>query len=187
MYIQVINDEGKFGIVSDYNESWIAHGRKLGGKWDRDKKAWFFDEKKQVIVGSVLMEVFGESPFSDGEVERVDIKIKAIDFDNCDTIQIGTIVVAVRRYRDFAVQLKNGAYVTNDDFPERGGSAKYPSCDPDDDVEMIVPNFPLSILADIDKELYMIIDNEVKNQDGLICEKKKLEKRLTEIDLLLAI
>ncbi|MGM0112185.1 hypothetical protein [Enterococcus sp. DIV0187] len=186
MNIQVIETEKKIGIVSDYNKTWIAHARKLGGKWDGDKKAWFFDKKKQDIIDDVLLEIFGESPFSDEDVKRVDIKINAIDFVNDDTIRVGTIIVAVRRCRDYAVQLKNGAYVSKGDFPASGGSMKYPCCKPDENVEMIVPNFPLSILAGIDKELYTIIDDEVKQQDELIREKQKLEKRLAEINLLLA-
>lgn len=187
MSIQVINEDKKFGIVSDYNQTWISKARKLGGKWNGVRKAWFFDNKKQDVVDESLKEVFGESPFSDEEVERVDIKIKGVDFIKNNTIQVGTIVVASRRSRDVPVQLKNDAYVTSGDFPSRGGSAAYPCCEPNEDVEMIVPNFPVSILSKIDKALYTIIDDEVKQQDELIREKKRLEKRLAEIDLLLAI
>lgn len=186
--MRIDNAEGKVQVKSEYNKKFVARAKQLGGKWNGSNKSWDFPEKLKERVENLVKDVYGYLPEDKSQTKT--IEIKAIDFIDKDdfSVKVGTILVAKRWNRDKPVQLYN-AYVSEGELPASGGSAAWPSVNPDKNVKIVVNDVPLTILDSIEEE-YEIISNNVNGkqdtEQAYLEEKEQLIKRIKEIDVLIA-
>lgn len=122
--VKLEKSEGKIYTTTTYNATFIKKAKNLQGKWDGEH--WVFDEKVENLVREILKEIYG----TDGEcfTKKVTVELELDKYFTVDKqeLKIGDLVIAIRRYRDSEVILKEGAIVVTGGFPSSGGSMKTP-------------------------------------------------------------
>jgi len=178
--------EGKLEITTPYSSSFVTAIKKLGGKWNKDKKVWVVDEEFENKVNDLIIRIYNYD--ITGTEKVITVQYNAKDFYDGDDIVIGNRIAVYRPSRDQEVRLKDTIIIEND-FPARGGSAQYPTVfeyNAEYDVILRTDLYEryYNKLTDEEKEKVEIIEKE-SERDVLLREKEKLEKRLKEINKLL--
>ena len=178
--------EGKLEITTPYSSSFVTAIKKLGGKWNKDKKVWVVDEEFENKVNDLIIRIYNYD--ITGTEKVITVQYNAKDFYDGDDIVIGNRIAVYRPSRDEAVKL-NKTIIIENDFPSRGGSAQYPTVfeyNAEYDVILRTDLYEryYNKLTDEEKEKVEIIKKE-SERDVLLREKEKLEKRLEEINKLL--
>lgn len=188
--IDIKKEDGKISVKSSYNASFVEKARELNGKWDSGKKVWVFDDDREEAINAALLECYGYT--NDDLGDKVKVKIRAGYFENSDgEVKIGSILIAKRWDRDKPVTLYNRAYVIKGEFQKTGGSRNHPAVAVGSNIWIIVDGIPRTVIEKYDdkdirgEKTYEILENGI-DRDALEAEKEKLEKRLAEIEELLA-
>lgn len=184
MKVTVENETIK--VNSPYNKSFVAGAKQIQGKWNAP--CWVFPEENKEAVKALLIECYGEC----GELGTVSTVTVDLDLDTYTEgyedgeIRVGSIVVLKRLYRDREVIFSDNAMLINGGFATSGGSVKSPRIAADKNTIVRVKGVPETIYSKIkDHEgVKLVSDIDV---ESLKVERKKLLKRLAEIDSLLAI
>lgn len=175
-----------FCIECPYSERFVYKIKLLQGKWNRDDRVWTVDYRLAERVKKVLLEVFG----TDGSdlTDTVSIRLTGTEWDDFSCMnQIGFCgrLVCERKNRDDDVTLGPGIVAVSLYYYHSGGSMKYP--------ELALKGTPIFEVYDIPKSVY----EKIKNREGvelitsvdhtqtkhaLLEEKKKLEKRIIDIE-----
>lgn len=182
---EVIND--KFLITCPYEKAFIAEIKKLGGRWHAPQ--WVVDVRQKERAEDVLLEIFGENG-TDEPVDTVDIKLTGTEWNDSETsstLKFCNRVVAYRPGRDSRVRFGSGVVVVEAEFPETGGSAKYPSLCMETDCPVFeVYNVPRAVyekIKDINGvELLPAAESKELQLEKLKSERDKLKKMTGEID-----
>jgi hypothetical protein len=154
----VKNAEGvvtKIGVRCPYHPEVVKQFRALNGKWNQDKKAWYFDARDKARVVDVLRKVFGVAP-GDPAPRLVTVVLKPKFLDamyGVEAISELGRVVAVRRGRDARVELGDGVRILTGGFRPSGGSARKPELAPEDGTSLEVRDVP-QLLAEQLKAQY---------------------------------
>ncbi|OXZ29171.1 hypothetical protein B9N49_00685 [Finegoldia magna] len=178
--------EGKLEITTPYSSSFVTAIKKLGGKWNADKKVWAVDEEFEDKVNDLIIRIYNHDVT--GKEKVITVEYNAKDFYNSEDVVLGKRITVYRPSRDEAVKL-NKTIIIENDFPARGGSAKYPTVfeyNAEYDVTLRTDLYEryYNKLTDEEKEKVKIIKKE-SDRDALLREKEQLEKRLEEINKLL--
>ncbi len=111
-------------VESPYNPKFPAEAKKLGGRWDGDRKAWTFDVRDEERVRDLCLGIYGE----DGrEHDKVTVRfaVPAGDLGAQTYWRFGR-QIAHRPGRDAEVRLGEAVVLLEGKFRSSGGSAKYP-------------------------------------------------------------
>lgn len=114
--MEVIKEENKIKVKSEYNEEFISRAHELQGKWDAP--FWVFDERTADRLETILKEIYGEgfTPASRTEIE-IDLDSFYEDcYEDKSTLAYKNIAFATRFGRDSRVTLKGDAYVSVGSF-----------------------------------------------------------------------
>jgi hypothetical protein len=150
--LKIKKTETEIAVYSDYNAEWKGRAKAMGGKWN--KEAWVFEIEKEQAVMNAVKAIYGYA--ENGEIIEVRIDFNKIHAEKqvFGSLKIGSLICASRHKRDWAVQLKNGAWVEKGTFDRSGGSANYPAVTWRED---------MTIRVKIPRELY----DSLTNYDGI--------------------
>ena len=178
-------EDGKIYLSFDYNEGFIKSIKQMGGRWNSDKSEWSLDEELLDRAEEMAIRYTG---LSFNKHDRVKIKYLAIDFKDNGKIKIGDAIMVERRYRDSNVSFKcNTVVIDGDEFPERGGSVKYPdvNCSENCLLQSVVSMELLDFISDdMRKKIEVVEDSSRK--EILIKKKFELETQLNKVNTELA-
>lgn len=176
--MEILREDGKIKVQSEFNRDFIREAKQIQGKWDAPY--WVFPEKVADRLDKVLIDVYGEG-FQ--EVPKVEIEIDLDTFrKDGDDLTYKGLTIATRRYRDSSVILKYDAYVTEGNFLSRGGSTKYPEVTWADGTKLRV-SVPETLTKELPQGVTLVQEKSEKQK--LLEEKERLLKRIAEIDELL--
>jgi hypothetical protein len=146
----VRNSEGtitKIAVRCPYHPEIVKQFRALNGKWNQDKKAWYFDVNAKAQVVDALRTVFGAAP-GDPAPRLVTVVLTSKFMDAMygaeDIRELGRIV-AQRLGRDARVQLGPGVVVKSGGFRPSGGSSRKPELAPEDGTSLEVRDVPQAL------------------------------------------
>jgi hypothetical protein len=145
----------KIGVRCPYHPTIVKQFRALNGKWNQDKKAWYFDVHAKAQVVDALRSVFGAAP-GDPAPRLVTVVLKPAFMDAVyrdETISALGRVVASRLGRDARVQLGPGVVLRSGGFRPSGGSSRKPELAPEEGTSLEVKDVPY-VLAEQLKAQY---------------------------------
>jgi len=119
-----VGGESRIRVKSPYHPDFPKYAKNLGGKWDADKRVWFFDPRDEGSVRDLCQDCFG----TDGKTEPdlVDCRIRLACFQGADAWFAGRRI-ARRGARDWPVKLGDGVVVVGrGEFCSSGGSRRNP-------------------------------------------------------------
>lgn len=126
MQIEIVEADGALQVRGPYSEDNNEAYRSIGGKWDRDARAWVVSTARV----SDLVSLFGT--WGGGTVQA-EVRLHQTDGKKRKSIQIGGYVLASRRSRDRAAELGPGVTLISGTIPPSGGSMRNPAVNPSDD------------------------------------------------------
>lgn len=183
--MEVIKEDGKLKVKSEYNAEFIRKAHELSGKWD--SPYWVFDEKNEQIVRQTLMEVYGEDGTPQKEV-TIDIDLDKYFPEyyrgRNDDAEFHGKSLCYRPGRDSNVKMRNDAIVIKGGFPSNGGSRNHPALDWENGTVIRVTVTEAAYLAEKEHEGITLHENDDKTQkiQALKDEKERLMARVAEID-----
>ena len=117
--IEIVKENEQVLLRAPYSTTNNNAYRARGGKFDRDKAAWIFDDT--TATQKMIDDLFGsESPLC-----RIRLTEREIAEDGNEW-KIGGYVIATRRGRDFRVDSPVGVQLENGQWQSSGGSVKTP-------------------------------------------------------------
>ena len=173
--MKVVMENGKIKVKSAYNAEFVNGAKMLQGKWSAPY--WCFPEENEQEVRELLLRIYGENG---EEQERVSV-IVDVSKMNGGSIYLEGILLATRFSRDCAVKLAENVILVSGGFPERGGSAKCPMCNPEEGTKLKIKGVPLALYERI-KEKVALCDDVAQRKERLEAEKARLLARLAEIE-----
>lgn len=179
---------GMISVTAPYDKAFVREARKVGGRWNRDAKAWRFDSRNRASVEAALGRCYGWAP---GGAQTGDFYVTLTSWNAGEReVRIMGRAVARRWRRDADVTLGEGAAVVSGDFTGRGGSVSHPAIiDGGGDVTLVVHDLPTAVMANeqlvADYEISPVPPAEA-DLTALRAEREKLLRRVAEIDALLA-
>lgn len=168
--ITIDRENGRTYVSSPYDKKFINHVKKIGGKWDADRKQWHVRQDRENELRDVIAENYG---WDERENEYVVVKYTTPTVaSHNEANRLGNIAVATRRKSDEPVELSNNTIVLKGEFPESSPSNKAPMVDADFDMEFA------TILP---KKVYDSFDGPLLRSmkvvwEGEIGEKKDVEE-----------
>ena len=176
--------DGGFAVKSPYNADFVAHCRRLGGKWNGGEKYWAFPALVREQVLAVLSEIYGWKPDSKAVTVKITAK-RGIEVRR-DAIRFAGRVVAEAQGRDTGARL--GADVIQlEGKIGSGGSMRYWETQIREGSVFILRDIPdTAAVADENWAVEIMQDEQRPDIDALKAEKEKLLKRLAQIDAWLA-
>lgn len=179
--MEVIRENGKIKVKSDYNKEFIQRAKLIEGKWTAPY--WSFPEENECEVKALLLEIYGEN--GDPQ-ETVDILVDISEMDG-ESIDLCGRILCYRRFRDSSVTLAENVMLTQGGFPYSGGSMKHPRINPNPGTILKVKKCPVSVYERI-KEMGCVTLCETKGtnnnkREALLDEKNRLLRRLEEIEM----
>ena len=176
--------DGGFAVKSPYNADFVAHCRRLGGKWNGGEKYWAFPALVREQVLAVLSEIYGWKPDSKAVTVKITAK-RSLDARR-DAIRFAGRVVAEASGRDTGARL-GADVIMLDGKINSGGSMKNWETYIYEGSVFIMRNVPDSAaLADDDWDVEVVQDEQRPDIEALKAEKEKLLKRLAQIEKWLA-
>lgn len=174
-------EEGKIYVQSDYNPTFIAKIKKIGGRWSASTKEWYISADSMEALEKILDEVFGSR--SDEPIELIRVEYSAEDFVREGDVYIGRLCMVDRPRRDSMVSYHYDTAVVDGEFPGRGGSMKYPMAKPSPGT-VLRSSIPRGVYDKLEEELKqrIVIIEETDRRQCLISERDKLLSRIAEID-----
>lgn len=131
--ITIDRENGRTYVSSPYDKKFINHVKKIGGKWDADRKQWHVRQDRENELRDVIAENYG---WDERENEYVVVKYTTPTVaSHNEANRLGNIAVATRRKSDEPVELSNNTIVLKGEFPESSPSNKVPMVDADFDME----------------------------------------------------
>lgn len=179
----------KFGYNPTFSN---ALKKYCGAKWQSETKEWVFENRFEDKSNDLLLLYYGFSYRSD---EKIRVEFKPTDFydTNSGIVKIKNLAMVWRDSRDSDISLRSNTVIINGNFPNSGGSMRYPSVfdsldDIDDSIvlETILYKEFYDTLSDHDKSKLIITryfnsDNQL-DKNKLIAKKQELLEQIAEID-----
>lgn len=136
-----IGKDGMFLVKAAYNEAFITAAKQRGGEW-RNPYWAFPGDDAELARGIVLSHYHWDGKRNPHVICEMDITRGTC---GDDSIVVGPIQVARKRFRDSAPSLADGVVVVSGAFLSRGGSAKSPEITYDEDTTVRIKEVPLSV------------------------------------------
>jgi hypothetical protein len=195
--IRTISD-GKIAITSPYNPDFTKKIKLAGGQWDSENKVWTMDARSVDTVRKILRTVYGED---DAGTDTVSVRVTILKdiYTLRDSHILFGRVVARAYNRDSGAKVgDNVSFIEGQ--PNSSGSTKnwYTYVPKGSIIEMhdVPKSFVDEAIANPPKDergdqLYTVEMLQIKlpeaiNKDELLSERERLNKRLKEIDEMLA-
>lgn len=188
--ISIEQKDGKAYIRSPYNADFVRRIRLMSGKWDADSRRWVVCSDAVDAVRKIMMEIYGESDESPA-FETVTLIVEflnEVSSYNSPYCLAGK-PIAIATWRDSGAKPGEGvAFIEG--TPKSGGSAKnwYTIIPAGCVVEIyrVPKSKAVELLSEhpTDYKVSIKSQNQV-DRESLVCEKKKLLERLSEINRLL--
>lgn len=169
--IAIDRENGRTYVSTPYDKKFINHVKKIGGKWDGDRKQWSVRQDRENELRDLIAEDYG---WDERENEYVVVKYATPTVaSKNEANRLGNIAVATRRKSDEPVELSNNTIVLKGEFPETSPSNRVPMVDADFDMEFA------TILP---KKVYDSFDGPLVRSmkvvwEGEIGEKKDVEEQ----------
>lgn len=192
--ISIRTDADKAYISSPYNPDFVKEIHSIGSaKWHAATKEWQVPIDSLEDAKQVLRDVYGTDGSENSEPKvtvklTIDDDIDLGDIQSIDNELIMTLFgreIMSARGRDSGVKVAEG--VTVKGKYKSGGSMKYPTIEFGKGTEIIVYNVPetLAKKAKVKHATVEIVSQPKIDRQALLDEKKRLLKRIAEIDKLL--
>ena len=176
--MKITRENGKIKVQSDYNADFVKRAKMLQGKWERP--CWVFPEENEPELKVLLMEIYGENG---DQQETVDLIISIGQMQNDQTVSLGGLKLAYRRYRDAEVTLGENVILIGGEFPKSGGSARYPRVNANDDTVVKAKGVPMALYERYKDSGYVkLAEDTDTHRDKLLAERERLLARLAEIN-----
>lgn len=141
-FIEIIKTEQTLLIKTPYYPPFNRNARKLNGKWK--DPYWQLDVRLEPQIKEICLRLFGE--YQDDPPRTTCLVNMNLVEDKQEICMLGRTLVS-RPSRDQPVQLANSVAIIQGDFPNSGGSNKYP----------LVQPFPNTILKVFDTPLRLAL------------------------------
>lgn len=167
--IKIERENGRVYVSSPKDKAFIYDVKRIGGKWDPDRKQWSVRQDRENELRDLIAEDYG---WDERENEYVVVKYEASTISGYnDTDRLGNIAIASREKRDEPVELSDNTIILKGEFPESSPSNKYPMVDADINMEFA------TILP---KKVYDSFDGPLQRSmkvvwEGEVGEKKEIE------------
>lgn len=180
-------------LRSPYEASLPAKAKAIGGRWDREEKAWTFDARDEQRVRELARAIYGtDGADVDGPVVTIRVRLDDVPrrphytFDHGEPgrLTIAGHQLARRTGRDTAVQLSQGVITVEGGFDYRGGSVARPEVAPLDGTVLEVRDLPRSVadrMAAECPDAVTIVGDVDGHREALLAERDSLLARLAEI------
>lgn len=191
--IKMSDESKRFKVEAPYHPDFPARAKNLGGKFNGENKAWYFDPRDEERVRAMLREIYGTDGETMTDMVTIHVPMAATGTYSDDACWVAGRCIAKRSGRDWPVQLGEGVVLISGGFPARGGSAKYPALHYENDTVLEIRDVPhpaaekakskfpsIKILA-ADAGRHQAPDAE-KRLKELVTRKEALEKELAFID-----
>ena len=182
--VKIAETRDGFAVKSPYNAGFVAHCRRLGGKWNAAEKYWAFPGMVREQVLAVLAEVYGWKPDSKSVTVKITAK-RGIEVRR-DAIRFAGRVICEASGRDTGARL--GADVIQlEGKIYSGGSMRYwETCIKAGSIFILRDIPDTAAVADADWAVEIVQDEQRPDVEALKAEREKLLKRLAQIDAWLA-
>lgn len=167
--IKIERENGRVYVSSPKDKAFIYDVKRIGGKWDPDRKQWSVRQDRENELRDLIAEDYG---WDERENEYVVVKYEASTIaSHNDTDRLGNIAIASREKRDDPVELSDNTIILKGEFPESSPSNKYPMVDADINMEFA------TILP---KKVYDSFDGPLQRSmkvvwEGKVGDKKEIE------------
>lgn len=176
--VKMKSGEQMIEVCSPYHPEFVSAAHKLGGRFSREKTAWYFDLRDESRVRSLCRQVYGTDGEESAETTTVRLHLDRLALRAGNALWYGGRCVAYRPHRDAPVRLGEKVVVLSGGFPKRGGSVKYPSLDPEPGTALEVRDVPVNLVEEVEG-IQVVDDNmEIKK---LRTRKEELEKELADV------
>jgi hypothetical protein len=169
-----------------YSVDFVKEAKKLNGSWVASSKEWAFDLRDVDKVREICRKIYGTDGLSIvGNLVTVRVYLDKIKTG----YELFGRTICRRSSRDSDVRLDSSVVIIEGGFPDVGGSAKYPDCDPYKGTILEVRDVPESIVhpEKFPEGAIEILANDKKvNVKALKEEAEVIRKRLAEIMEILA-
>jgi len=182
--IQITEHDTKIRLRAPFSPDANDDYKRLGGKWDSDRRAWTFDVRDTDALRKILTEHFGCDDRGAGQTVTVRVNLTEGYHGNDNEVRLFGRLLAHRRNRDADVVLGSGVILNEGYFSGSGGSMKYPDIGKVDGIILEVRDVPATH-TDLQGAGIEIISEDAPNMDALAAEREALLARLAEIDALL--
>lgn len=177
--VTIKSENGNLAVKSPYNNDFVSAARQLGGKWNKPvANAWNFNEKDEVRVRELCMNVYGTdgSPMPTGTIRIVLDKVSPSAYTKYDELVIGPIQVLKKFDRDSTPKLGAGCVVVAGKLQSFGGSRNNPRITYDAGTVIEVRDVPQTIINQLvadDPDAYQVVESD-SNSNDLTAEEKSL-------------
>jgi hypothetical protein len=142
----------RLSVICPYHPNFPPAARALGGKWDPDRKTWWFDPRDEEDVRATLRKIYGHD--GDQEVELVDVEFRLDpEREYPQSLFVFGRQLAYRPARDAPVRLGEGVRVLAGRFANSAGSRRYPAIGRPHDVVLLVRDVPRELALHTQREL----------------------------------
>lgn len=183
-------DGGKIAVYTPFDKGFIREIKTIGSaRWDSIEKCWTVPDDYINSVREMMMDVYGRDDQDPGETVDCEIEFLETYSEQRDAVTFCGKTIARAWGRDSGAKIGDDVVFVYGKI-DSGGSVKYWETKVYSGSEFIVKNIPKARF-DKEKDKYKYIINvsllEKKiDKTALLAEKEKLEKRIEEIDNLLA-
>jgi len=186
--MKIINvGNGKIGVDSPYNPSFVSKIKRAGGIWDTNKKLWVLDERTIEGVRSIMRDVYG---MDDTPQQLVDVKVFVDGFISRLTSPIVMFgrVIASAKGRDSGARIGDGVSFEKG-AARSSGSVKNWRTEIDGESIFTIYDVPKQAVEqklnwDDEYGTFEVLQS-VNPKATLLKEKETLLERLAEIEKLL--
>ncbi len=168
-------------LAAPFHPEMPARAREIGGRFDRDSRAWRFDIRDQARVEQLAADFYGYLPDATGETCTVRVTLTGYAIPQ--EVRFAGRVIARRYERDYAVRLPDNVVIVDGRFPARGGSRANPAIGECDGVVLEIRDLPVEALEAETTLAYEIVDGDPLA--ALRDERERLLARVAEIEQLL--
>ena len=179
----------KFGYNPNFSN---ALKKYCGAKWQSEAQEWMFETRFEDKSNDLLLHYYGFSYRSD---EKIRVEFNPADFydTNSGVVKIKNLMMVWRDSKDSDVNLNSNTIIIKGNFPNSGGSMRYPTVfdsldDIDDSIvlETILYKDFYDTLSNLDKSKIVITKyfnaSNQPDKNKLIAKKQELLKQIAEID-----
>lgn len=179
----------KIYVANSFSEEFNIAAREMNGRFDYSSNCWVFMRVDWDILRERLLNIFGEDGIIESKHVTVDLDLDEYmkEGESYEGIEMFGFSLAKRIDRDYKVKLDRSVYVKAGEFPNSGGSGKYPSLDPEDGTVLRIKNVPIDVY---EKQIQKgtvgltLVEEEIKDKTfiDLLEERKKLQERIAVVE-----
>lgn len=170
-------------LAAPYHPDMPAAARSIGGRFDRDTRAWKFDIRDQARVEELAARIYGYRGETSGHTCIVRVTLDGYSLPR--SVRFAGREICRRENRDDDVRLAEGVVLVGGRFPWSGGSKTRPLVGDCEGVVLEIRDLPVEALEAGSELPFEIIDGDP--EAGLREERERLLARLAEIDALLGV